>query len=57
MGSIKWKCKNWILYFNKIDKFQLYHLIVEKLDVFNFNPVFSIVTNFTLASEIWTRFF
>ena len=57
MDSIRWKRKNWILYFNKIDKFQLYHLIAEKLDMFNVNPVFSIVTNFTLASEIWTRFF
>ena len=32
-------------------------LIVERLDVFNFRPIFSIViTNFTLTCEIWTCF-
>ena len=25
MGSIKWKCKNWIVYFEKFDNF---HLII-----------------------------
>ena len=40
MDSIKWKCKNWIVYFKKFDNFHLIHLIVEKLDVFNFHPFF-----------------
>ena len=35
MDSIKCKCKNWIVYFKKLDNFHLFHLIVEKLDVFN----------------------
>ena len=53
MDSIKWKCKNWIVYFKKFDNFHLIHLIVEKLDMFNFHPIFSIViTNFTLTCEI-----
>ena len=36
MDSIKWKCKNWIVYFKKIENFHLIHLTEEKLDVFNF---------------------
>ena len=57
MDSIKWKWKNWIVYFKKIDNFHLIHLIVEKLECSTFIQFFSIViTNFTLAYEIWTRF-
>ena len=57
MDSIKWKCKNWIVYFKIFDNFHFIHLIVEKLNVFNFHPIFSIViTNFTFTCEIWTRF-
>ena len=45
------------MYFKKFDNFHLIHLIVEKLDMFNFHPIFSIViTNFTLTCEIWARF-
>ena len=51
MKSIKWKCKNWIVYFKKLDNFHLIPLIVEKLDVF-----IIVTTNFTLTCEIWTRF-
>ena len=40
MDSIKWKCKNWSVYFKKFDNFHLIHLIVEKLDVSNFHPIF-----------------
>ena len=40
MDSVKWKHKNWIVYFKKLDNFQLFHLIVEKLDLFNFLPIF-----------------
>ena len=40
MNSIKWKCKNWIVYFKKIDIFHPIHLIVEELDVFNFCRIF-----------------
>ena len=43
MDSIKWKCKNWIVYFKKIDNFHLIYLIVKKLDVFNFHQLFAIV--------------
>ena len=32
MDSIKWKCKNLIVYFENFDNFHLFHLIVEKLD-------------------------
>ena len=58
MDSIKWKCKNWIVYFKKFDNFHLIHLIVEKLDVFKFHPFFFsiVITNFTLTCEIWTHF-
>ena len=57
MDSIKWKCKNWIVHFEKFDKFHLIHLIVEKLDVLNFHPIFSItITTFTPTYEIRTRF-
>ena len=47
MNSIKWKCKNWIVYFKKLDNFHLIPLIVEKLDVF-----IIVTTNFTLTCEI-----
>ena len=58
MDSIKWKCKNWIVYFKKFDNFHLIHLIAEKLDVFNFIQFFAIViTNFTLTCEISTVHF
>ena len=40
MDSIKWKCKNWVVYCRKLDNFHLFHLLVEKLDVFNFHPMF-----------------
>ena len=40
VDSVKWKCKNWIVYFKKFDNFHLIHLIVKKLDVFNFHPNF-----------------
>ena len=40
MDLFKWKCKNWIVYFKRFDKFYLTHLIVKKLDVFNFNSIF-----------------
>ena len=36
MDSIKWKFKNWIVYFKKLDNFHLIHLIVKKLDAFIF---------------------
>ena len=54
-----WKCKNRIAHFKKFDIFYLFHLIVEKLDVFNFHPFFfsNFINNFTLTCEIWTRFF
>ena len=35
MDSIKWKWKNWILYFKKFDNVHHINLIGEKLDVFN----------------------
>ena len=54
MDSIKWKCKNWIVYLKTLDNFQLFHLIVEKLGVQFFSIV---ITNLTLTCEIWTRFF
>ena len=58
MDLIKWKCKNWIVYFNQFDNFHLIHLIIEKLDVFNFHPIFyyCYFTNFTVTWENWTRF-
>ena len=57
MDSIKWKCKNWIVHFEKFDNFHLIHLIVEKLDVLNFHPIFAIaITTFTPTYEIRTRF-
>ena len=41
-----------------MDNFHFSHLIVEKLDVFNFHPIFPIaLTNFTLTYQIWTHFF
>ena len=40
MDSIKWKCKNWRVYFKKFDNFHLIHLNVEKLDVSNFHSTF-----------------
>ena len=40
MDSIKWKYKNWIVYFKKFDNFYLIYLILEKWDVFNFDPIF-----------------
>ena len=50
MGSVEWKCKKWILYFKIFGNFHLIHLIVEKMDVFNFHPIFCyVVTNFTLT--------
>ena len=53
MDSIKWKCENWIVYLKKLDNFHLFNLIVEKLDVFSFHPVFPIIiTNFTFMCEI-----
>ena len=49
-GFIKWKCKNWIVYFKKFDNFHLIHLIVESWTCSTFTQFFSIViTNFTLA--------
>ena len=57
MDSIKWKCKNWIVYFKKFDNFHLFHLIVEKLEVLTVIQFCSIViTNVTLTCEIGTRF-
>ena len=53
MYSIKWKYENWIVYFKKFDNFNLIHLIVEKLDVFNFQPFFSLC----YTREIWAGFF
>ena len=44
MDSIKWKCKNWIDYFKKFENFHLIHLIVEKVDVFNFHPFFLLLS-------------
>ena len=45
------------MYFKKFYDFNLIHLIVEKLNVFNFRSVFCYCyTNFTLTCEIWTRF-
>ena len=35
MDSIKWKWKNWIVYFKKFDNVHHIHLIGKKLDVFN----------------------
>ena len=53
MDSIKWKCKNWIVSFKKVDNSHLIHLIVEKLNVFSLHPIFSIaITYFTLTCEI-----
>ena len=43
MDSITWKCKAWMLYFKKFDNFHLIHLIVRKLDVFDFIQFFAIV--------------
>ena len=40
MDSVKWKCKNWKVYFKKFDNFHLIRLIEEKLNVFNFDPIF-----------------
>ena len=40
MDSIKWKCKYWTTYFKKFDNFHFINLIVKKLDVFNFHPIF-----------------
>ena len=40
MDSNKWKCKTWIVYLKIFDYFHLMDLIVEKLDVFNFHPIF-----------------
>ena len=41
MDSIKWKRKNWIVYFKKCENLIVFiHLIVKKLDVFNFHPIF-----------------
>ena len=40
MDSIKWKYKTWIVYFKILDNFHFFHLIVEKLDVFNVHPIF-----------------
>ena len=58
MDSIKWKCKNWIVYFKKLDNFHLFHLVVEKLDMFNFYSIFSIViTNFTIRWRFEHVFF
>ena len=31
MDSIKWKYKNWVVYFKKFENFHLIHLIAEKL--------------------------
>ena len=45
MDSIKWKCKNWIVYFKKFHNFHLIYLIVKRLDVFNFHPIFVIIIN------------
>ena len=61
MNSIKWKCKNWIVYFKKFDNFHLIHLIVKKLDVFNFHPIFLLLFSLTaivitITCEILTRF-
>ena len=39
IDSIKWKCKNWFVYFTKFDNFHLIHLIVKKLGMFNFHPI------------------
>ena len=53
MDSIKWKRKNWIVSFKKLDNFHIIHLIVEKLNVFSLHPIFSIViTYFRLTCEI-----
>ena len=53
MDLIKWKCKNWIVYFKQFDNFHLIHLIVEKLYVLNFHPIFyyCYFTNFTVTCE------
>ena len=53
MDSIKWKCKNWIVYFKNFYNFHLIHLIIEKSDVFNFHPIFSIAS---LISHSRARF-
>ena len=53
MNSIKWKCENWMVYYKKLDKFYLFNSIGEKVDVFNFHPIFSIVmTNVIFMCEI-----
>ena len=52
MYSVKWKYENWIVRFKKFDNFNLIHLIVEKLDVFNFQPFFSLC----YTREIWAGF-
>ena len=51
MDSIKWKCKNWIFCFRKLDNF-------HKLDLINFHPNFFsiVITDFTLMCEISRRF-
>ena len=57
MDPIKWKCKNWIVYFKKLDNFHLFHLNEEKLDMFNFHPIFSIVIiDFTHMRDLNTFF-
>ena len=53
MDSIKWKGKNWIVYFKKFDNFHLFHLIVENLDMFNFHPIFLFLS---LISHSLARF-
>ena len=53
MHSVKWECKNWIVYFKKLGNVHLIHLIVEKLDAFNFHQFFAtVITNFKLTCEI-----
>ena len=53
MDSIKRKGKNWIVYFKKFDNFHLFHLIVENLDMFNFHPIFLLLS---LISHSLARF-
>ena len=40
MDSVKWKYKNWIVYFKKLDNFHIFRLIAEKLDMFNFHQFY-----------------
>ena len=49
-----WKCKNRIAHFKKFDIFYLFHLIVEKLDVFNFHPFFFLILS--IISHSLARF-